>query len=77
MICLVGVCKVGRDGTGCVLVGGRVGCILVKGVSWLHWHSCCSRGTTVGVDAWIYICSSFSELKLSAPSSWGMSEEEN
>ena len=29
----------------------------------------------MGVDAWIY--SSFSELKLSAPSSWGIFEGEN
>ena len=33
-----------------------------KGVNWQHWHSFCTRGTTVGVDARIF--SSFSELKL-------------
>ena len=32
-------------------------------------------GATVGVNAWIY--SSFSEIKLSAPSSWGILEGEN
>ena len=44
-----------------------------KGVNWLY--SRCARGTTVGVDAWIH--SSFSEQKLLAPSSWGISEGEN
>ena len=34
-----------------------------------------NRGATVGVDALIY--STFSELKLPTPSSWGIFEEEN
>ena len=38
-------------------------------------YSCCTRGATRGVGAWLY--SSFSELKLSAPSRWGISEGEN
>ena len=42
-------------------------------MNWLY--SCCTRGTTVGVDARIF--SSYSELKLPAPSSWGMFEGEN
>ena len=62
--------------TGCAWVGGRVGCIRAKVGSWIYCPSCCSRGATVGVDAWKY--SSLSELtKLSAPSSWGISEGEN
>ena len=44
-----------------------------KGVNRLY--SCCTKGATLGVDGWIY--SSFTELKLSAPSSWGISEGEN
>ena len=74
-ICLVGVCERGEEETGllitgCGLVGGRVDCIRAKGRSWLHGPSFCTMGATVGVDVWIYI--SISELKLSAPSSWGM-----
>ena len=37
-------------------------------------HSCCTRGGDEGVDAWI--SSPFSELKLPALSSWGISDGE-
>ena len=61
--------------TGCAWVGGRVGCFRAEGGSWLYCPSCCHRGAPVGVEAWIH--SSFSELKLSAPSSWEITEGEN
>ena len=40
----------------------------------MNWLNC--WGATVGIDAWIYICS-FSELKLQVPSSWGIFHGEN
>ena len=67
---MIGVGEGGGDGTGCAWVGGRVGCILAKGgADHIDTHAC-TRGATVGVDAWIF--NSFSELKLSARSSWGI-----
>ena len=59
-------------GPGYGLVGAVWWVVFVRGVNWLHWHLLCTRDTTVGVDAWIY--SSFSKLKLPAPSSWGKFE---
>ena len=64
--------------TGCVGVRGLVECscwIGIRGVDWLNWHSHCTRDATVGVDVWI--SSPFSEIKLPAPSSWGIFVGEN